>query len=504
MFMTTVSGVNLVTEIGDKVIFSNPASSEEARPVASGVPSDYPFYTNKKVYPRDFVLPNGSCLRIGLPFQKGKLGTWTYTFLTPFCLKYLDDEDKTKHPKIDCWSSRSRLVVVPVDIDNEESVKAEFPGGFSELQAYLKNTYDNAVHSITHSGKPKMFLVFDFGSKAVSLRIEDVYKALSDYLEPRIFQLMDQRWAALRVVFLNPTMVNDLKLGLPLLTPIATPYGLRTPSYSEPFNGYCIKQKPSPARSSVVNEVPRLSISEILGLDIVEDNSSSSNKEVNNIVKSKHRKVDIYNVHNLTNYAGELPHWAYETFRIKDPDKEMFLRCLINIPQLETGWGLSKEMLGTKCHRHRATVSRWIKEFKPFGLVCVKNTYRFGGGGWGGRSSNRCKKYKITGDLLWLRRQINENRVPPEEESLNIHSLFPGSIPDGQWNDTLFKCATNLCRWLKRHQLSQAAIRGVFLTLVQTIPNFDKKPERLKQASNAINRAIAYRRRPRSTSNYLQ
>lgn len=473
-------------------------------------------------WPKDFTLSTGACFRIGRPFQSGPRSSWKFTFLTPYFLDLLENEDKRLKPALNMWSSGTNLQVAVCDFDNLEKVKESF-ADFDELNSYLWDNFPNAVHSVTQSGKPKMFLLFDFGYVGTKLTADIVRTVLKSYLPDFIYSMIDDSATALQIVYLNQFMVLDLIAGLPELVPIVTVYS--NPFVQGPRIAASIQSTPcfplpgiattaSSSRGSRP-QIPNQSTTSgdahefIEPLEDVNPNQGYEeevgdelfNNTNLNINKKTKKEIDIYNVRPLNKYEGPLPPWAIELFRTEESTyRELFLRYLINIAALESGGCLSSNKLALACGCSSSRIRRIRKEFRKFGLICISNDYRFGSEEQSGPDANRSKRYMIAGDLRRLRQEVIKG-IKSNSQATATFQGFPDHIDDGTWNDTLFTLATSFSKKVSSLLMEPLEVERVFLEGIRSIPGHDQKRERMEQAANAIHRALEYRTKaPKSIS----
>lgn len=444
--------------------------------------------------PRVFQLFNKFFFRIGVPFQRGLRSKWKLTCLTDFCMQHITDPEKTHRPALNAWSTRTELQIAVVDFDDEELIEAE---GFTleSLEQHLRTNFPNSVISVTQSSKPKMFLLFDFGDKGRKLNYKIVQKVLQSYLPASIYKLIDDSPTALQIAYLNPQMVRDLYIGLPLLRPILTwysnPYVLR-PWLTESNLSLTFSNE------SLIRRVNNLGEGNISTLFCRSTNNHNLDRKVKvknqyNISNTNYNKKEktleyIYSgqepsKHHLKEYRGPLPEWVHSKFNIKSKPEEMFLRCLINVRALETGWRLSSDMLSRTCKCDPRSIRRYREKYEEHGLTCIDRRYRFGANARQPDRHNYGQKFKIGGALLELRRELFK-----KPRRAGSRYIPPVSITDGAWHKSLFRTASVLSTALDYGQTPEETKKR-FWDWFDGLPGCNLK-QRRTQARHAIERAI--------------
>ena len=149
--------------------------------------------------------------------------------------------------------------------------------------------------------------------------------------------------------------------------------------------------------------------------------------------------------------------------------REKFVRILV--AQKELAWRLriSQEFFGKQIGVKRDTVRVWINDFIEKGWLVHLDDFSFG-------ENAGPKVYKAQNEIL--DQMLFEFNVKKRKDLRNIRHLYqlPNQIDDGCWYQDLFKYSFNF---------ATDKTPDRFLDWVKTLPNWDKKPNRIKMALSA-------------------
>lgn len=166
-----------------------------------------------------FNLPDGSTLKFAPPYLKGLQANWFYSFDDKRVWE-ASEMPKGKQYRLNLWSSFTDLNIVAADFDELSPAFSSFDA----LALYLSSVFspDEAIVSRSSSNKVKVFfLVKTPPNIEISHEIAlDTLARIFDF-DLDLFALVDRNLAALRVTYLNKTILKDLNQRISSLTPIA-------------------------------------------------------------------------------------------------------------------------------------------------------------------------------------------------------------------------------------------------------------------------------------------
>jgi len=380
-----------------------------------------------KELPKDIkqllVLPNGSHLRYALPQDLGGTPNWFRGYDLDYVRKW--ERKRKKHNiKVGLWTSRSNQHVIVADFDDIPQGYRDYDHLFSATQERYQ---DIALVTRSISNKVKIFFVLEFKeeiemSKSISLL--NLESLLNDH---SFFSVIDKRVSALSITFTYPELTQRLSEFLPKMKmhkgilPVGTVLG----EGGEGDNNHCIP-------SSRFNKSPRVS-----------------------------KPLPIF--------SGDIPSTSFEFFIRRNPQREKFIRLLLNRRGLASdGFDLGTVKIAEEIRATQKSVWKWRLELENLGLI-TKISSAF----YPGRKAHR---YVASGLLLEALQEIHKSATT---RAIN---WLPSTIPDGEWHSTLWT--------VSRHFVHD---KDAFFTWVKTIPGWNREDkERLSEAEDAIENQIRY------------